>query len=540
MARGRTAGNNRTSLKDDNYMESSPKKEAANQRTKINEQKTSSNVRISEIRQRGNKRKVKKRKVIVSRVVVLGVLLIAIVAAISAALYYNDYNEKKDILNIETIYNNIYLENINVGGLTKEQAKELLENKLSKNLDNKVITILYENKEYPFTFKELGAGYDIDGAVEYAYEYAREGSVQKRYDMFEELVEYGEYHSVDFVCDKEKVKEAIKGLESEIYEPAKNPSAKRQVNGGYSIENGENGIMIDIDKTADSICQILETKTEADIYATIKEIEPEHSSDELTGMNDLIGSYDTSYYGGASEPRVINMTTASKKLNQTVVYPGEVFSTNECFGESTAENGYAKAATIVSGKIVDDYGGGVCQVSTTLYNAVLYAELEVVERQNHSLKVGYADYAYDATLAGDYIDFKFKNDTDTPIYIECVMTSSKVICNLYGKEIHDPSRTLKFENSLIETIEPGEDKVTYDNTMYEDEKVAVSGAQEGYRYKLYKLVYENGKEVEKVEVNTSYYMPVEAEIKIGTKKREAPVEEAPVIAEEVQEPVMEE
>ncbi len=99
------------------------------------------------------------------------------------------------------------------------------------------------------------------------------------------------------------------------------------------------------------------------------------------------------------------------------LYPGEVFSTNEHYGITSIENGYASAHVIVDNELVDGLGGGVCQISTNLYNAVLRAELEIVERRNHSLPVGYAPIGFDATLANPYIDFKFRNNYDSPILV---------------------------------------------------------------------------------------------------------------------------
>ena len=148
----------------------------------------------------------------------------------------------------------------------------------------------------------------------------------------------------------------------------------------------------------------------------------------------------------------------------------------------------------------------------------------MVERFNHSLKVGYADYAFDATLAGDYKDLKFKNSTGYPMYIESYLTSSNVVVKLYGYEQHDAGRKLEFKNKLVKTTPPGEPKVTEDNTKPEGYEEYEVTALDGKTYELYKYVYENGTLTDTVKINTSTYLPRRAEIIKGTKKEEAETE----------------
>ena len=210
--------------------------------------------------------------------------------------------------------------------------------------------------------------------------------------------------------------------------------------------------------------------------------------------------------------------THTQKINNCVVYPSEIFSTNDALKPFTFKNGYKNAPVIVGGEIVDDLGGGICQVSTALYNAVLFSELTVTQRQNHSLKVGYVDYGYDATLAGDYIDFKFKNSTKSPILIESIINSNSLTIKIYGAESRSSSRKIKFENALVETIQPPAETIIYTDELKEGEKQIVKQSKKGYRYKLYKIVYENGKQVDKILVNSSYYKSVRGITKVGTKK----------------------
>ncbi|MDE6182567.1 MAG: VanW family protein, partial [Eubacteriales bacterium] len=254
-----------------------------------------------------------------------------------------------------------------------------------------------------------------------------------------------------------------------------------------------------------------------DLYLQIQldTVEPKGTED-LKMIKNKLGGFTTNYTGASTEGRVINMKIAASKINGTILYPGEVFSTNEKFGPTTQANGYKPAKTIIDGKFVDEFGGGVCQISSTLYNAVLYSELEIVERRNHSLKVGYLDYGYDATLAGNYIDLKFKNSTKYPIYIESYLTNNQVICNIYGYDERPQNREIKFQNALVQKIEPGPRVVKETDTLPEGEEKVEVKPLTGYKYKLYKLVYQDGKLTDKILVNDSYYRPRAEEVLVGT------------------------
>ena len=131
----------------------------------------------------------------------------------------------------------------------------------------------------------------------------------------------------------------------------------------------------------------------------------------------MMGSYTTNYKD-SGQNRCDNISNATSKINGTLLYPGEEFSVYEAIGPLDAANGYELAGAYENGQTVESYGGGVCQVSTTLYNAVILAELEITQRSNHSMIVSYVKPSMDAAIAGDYKDLRFVNNRDIPIYIE--------------------------------------------------------------------------------------------------------------------------
>ena len=199
-----------------------------------------------------------------------------------------------------------------------------------------------------------------------------------------------------------------------------------------------------------------------------------------------------------------------------MVYPGEEFSANDTIGPQTAETGFKLGGTYADGGVIQTYGGGVCQVTTTLYQAVLQAELEVTERHNHSFLVSYVTPGLDAAIAEDYMDLKFVNSTDYPIYIEgSVDESGNIVFNIYGHEYRESGRKVVYDSHILEYTD-------YDVAYKADPNadfgsLSVTGGQEGLDSELYKLVYNGDELVSNDLYSTSTYEPMDTTYTAGTK-----------------------
>lgn len=158
-----------------------------------------------------------------------------------------------------------------------------------------------------------------------------------------------------------------------------------------------------------------------------------YTSKDMAEIKDVLGTY-TTEYGGSPYGRKVNVANGASKINGSIVYPGETLSVYKTVSPFTKENGYALAGSYENGQTVQTYGGGICQVSTTLYNAVIRAELKIVERFPHSMTVHYVPRSADAAIAGTHKDMKFKNTFDTPIYIEGKANGSTITFTVYGKK----------------------------------------------------------------------------------------------------------
>ena len=150
-------------------------------------------------------------------------------------------------------------------------------------------------------------------------------------------------------------------------------------------------------------------------------------------VKDLMGSFSTSY-SSSSADRAKNVENGCSKINGTLLYPGDTLSAYALTAPYTIKNGYREAASYANGETVQSVGGGICQVSTTLYNAAIRAELRITQRNAHSMTVAYVEWSEDAAIAGTYKDFKFKNSSDAPVYIEAYTTDDKqLVFNIYGQ-----------------------------------------------------------------------------------------------------------
>ena len=221
-------------------------------------------------------------------------------------------------------------------------------------------------------------------------------------------------------------------------------------------------------------------------------------------MTDLLGTY-TTFYGSDGSGRAQNIETGASHIGGTLLAPGEELSANAAMEPYTYENGYAEAASYESNTVVQTMGGGICQVSTTLYNAILYAELEIVERYPHSMLVGYVEPSMDAAIADDVLDLVFKNNQKTPVYIESVLSGGNLTFNIYGKETRDPGRTLEFVSETTESKET-EGKRFVATEDYIGYMGLQSAAHPEISAQLWKVVYENGVEVSRDVINYSTYV----------------------------------
>ena len=231
----------------------------------------------------------------------------------------------------------------------------------------------------------------------------------------------------------------------------------KRENGSFTITEGADGIDVNVEESVQAIQDYLAeewTGANASIALSTRVTKPQGSREELSKVKDVLGSFHTDYSSSAAG-RAKNVQNGAAKINGSVVFPGEQFSVYEAVSPFDAENGYELAGSYENGTTVQTYGGGICQVSTTLYNAVILSELQVDERYNHSMIVTYVKPSMDAAIAGTSKDLKFTNDTDAPIYIEGYTSGGQLYFTIYGQETRPSNRKVTYESETLSQTDPG-------------------------------------------------------------------------------------
>lgn len=434
------------------------------------------------------------------------------------------------------IYQGISIDGIDIGGNTKEEAQKKLDEYI-KELQASKVTFQTDLGSLTVSMKELGLSYSNDDMVEQAYSYGKIGNVIKRYKEQKDMEQNPVDLNVEKSIDTKKAKAVIQEAEDKLAQKAQNATLTRE-NGEFQIIAGKEGLAIDYKKSMQQLKSYVKEKWDGkdmsfSLQTTVEE--PKYTSEDVAKVKDVLGTYTTNYSSSTSD-RAQNVATGASHINGTVLYPGEEFSTYEKVAPYTYENGYRTGKSYLNGQVIDSIGGGVCQVSTTLYNAVIRAELEVTERYAHSMNVSYVPLAADAAMAGTYKNLKFKNNTDAPIYIEGSTYDRNITFTIYGQETRPSNRTIEFRSETLETYMPGADIETEDSSMMEGQSVVTQSAHIGYKAQLYKDVYVDGKKTESILMNTSTYQSSPRRVTVGTKKPvvEEPKEETTDTTEETQ------
>lgn len=281
----------------------------------------------------------------------------------------------------------------------------------------------------------------------------------------------------------------------------------------FEVINEVNGLDFDKEEAKSLYIALKPGETaKVDLKVTEPKIKVVDLGDVL--FKTLIATY-TSKYDISDKNRVTNLEIAANRCNNTVLYPGDEFSYNKALGHRTTANGYKMGNSFAGGKVVQTIGGGICQVSSTLYNAVLRAGLTITDRTAHGMYVQYVPQSTDATVVDNAIDFKFRNDRKYPVKIVTTCENGVMTASIYGvKEVDEP--TIDIETKILETIEYTTQKQN-DSSMKKGTTKVVQKPVNGYVSEAYKVYYKNGKEISRELISKDKYIPTNEIIKVGTK-----------------------
>lgn len=462
------------------------------------------------------------------------VILVAIFIGIIFASFFAFYNNQK---NSDTIQGGVYIKGINVSGLTKKEAIELLNSEIDTKLSDHVI-LNYKNYDYYLEPEQIEAEFDIKSSVDFAYNIARGNSIIKNVkDYIAVLMSHIDIDPI-FKYNEKALQEYIEDVEAKLPDQLEQSSYYLEEDDELIITNGKVGAGIYIDELKNEIVSNLQKMSYNNRYIEIPTYEkipdpinieaihediyvkaenayfttdpymvfphvvgvdfdvqqvkdhiennpgyseyvvpltlttPEIVTDDI-GMEafpHLLASFSTKYVNNPN--RTTNLRLASNKINNKVVMPGETFSFNKVVGKRTEAAGYKNAAIFQDGQVTDGLAGGICQISSTLYNAVLKADMTIVSRRNHMFIPSYVDGGRDATVVWGSTDFKFKNERDYPIKIESSVSDGIARISVYGFR-RDTEYDIDIETQKVKTIKY--ETVTQKKSGYSSGDVIQSG-----------------------------------------------------------------
>jgi len=417
-----------------------------------------------------------------------------------------------------TIESGIYVGDIDLSGMTASEAKREVATFVSTLEDAQITLITVDEQTVVVTGAELGVTWKNQDVVNLAVSVGKQGNVVQRYKALTDLQKNNLVYPLDLGFNEDAVQTVLEEQCSVHDVHAVNATMKR-VDGEIQVEDGTAGRVLDIEASKDKVLSYMKnewTYEDASIELIVKAEEPRGDVESLSKLTDVLGTYTTSYKTSGSA-RCANVDTGCKHLNGITLYPGEQLSVLEEITPFSVANGYQMAGSYLNGQVVDSLGGGICQVSTTLYNAVLRAELQVDERNNHSMIVTYVKPSEDAAIAeSSGKDFKITNNLNNPIYIEGVTTPEKTITfTIYGIEERPKNRTVEYQHEILETNVPPTEAIIQNGGLpigY----VSVQSVHVGYKARLWKIVKEDGVEVSREQVNSSNYKAVPRTATVGT------------------------
>lgn len=372
-----------------------------------------------------------------------------------------------------------------IAGMTRDEARQAIDKELRSMLDSYTVTLHSEDGDIVLTASDMKLRTDADETLEEAMR--------------------GGGHRLSIIFSEQDLRRCLeKKAEAGAAEPtpgclsfdkSPHPAGDR-----FTVEEGAEGLRLDVEACISAIL-----RGETELNAPMKAV-PANTSE--LGIPVLIAEYETSFREGAlSAPnRVFNIKKAAELINGSVIAPYAVLSMNEKLGDRTAENGWldAPGITEMGADTSDQPGGGVCQVSGTVFNAALLADMSVISRQSHSKPVAYLDMGRDATIDTDSIDLILKNRSDSDLFVfvwadekECT-----VRCEIYGTPL---SYDISVETELVETVEPTADEYELDSSLADWDCVEDNPAITGYLVNTYRVYRRGGSIVRRELVAESNY-----------------------------------
>lgn len=450
---------------------------------------------------------------------------------------YRIYDEIDRVERANTFYPGVYIDDMQLYGHSPMEVYEYLTQKTKSELNGFILELTFDNQKWYISRETLGmsdAMIDsiVGTEVNKAFAVGRNKgiSILERYNTIMDL-RTNPYQA--YISGIEKNMDQIDAIIDEIRQVVYiEPQNAQQVidstaRNSLITQKEQEGRDVDEVWLKSTIQEKVNKMEPGIVQIQTKPIPASITADVLNGQMVQIAYVSTQIMKNSTADRTKNVERGCEPFNGMTVQPGQIVSFNKTVGPRTKKNGFYEANEIVGGEYTPGIGGGICQVSTTLYQAVIQAGLEVVYRQNHAIPVNYANKGADATVYDDRIDFKFKNNTDAPIYIVAKVVSSKSgkTCEfqIFGRPIPNNYKySLRHEEEIIPIPEKAE-KIPDREQKYVffiDQTHEVPG-KVGYKVKTYLVTRtESGSFLEERHITTDTYPPTPRKIYIGVDRRQ--------------------
>lgn len=409
----------------------------------------------------------------------------------------------------DRIYPGVWIDNVQVGGMTKEEAVRAVE-AVNEDADASFdIVISVGNESWHVNSERVPVSRNIAETVERAWACGRSNSsvlaadaatpFQERVNRISEMrISSPETFATKQDYDHEALRTLTDGIVNYVNrDPVNSTVQSFDFNTKtFSFTEDRPGARIDADDLYAQVCALLDDgATRKELRIVPEKILAEVTRTELMNRFGLISAYTTNTTNNSN--RNTNIQLSAQAINGKTVLPGEIFSFNGATGERTAAKGYKEAAAISGGQSRDEIGGGVCQTSSTLFNAVVRADLEIIERNPHAWPSSYIEKGFDATVNWPGLDFKFRNNTDWPVFILAAYSNRKVTVNIYGMSLGADTR-IDLESELVRTIpKPAGTNYVINTALAVGESKKTVTARQGYEVNTWKVWYQGSRETKR-------------------------------------------
>ncbi|AGL02079.1 VanW family protein [Desulfoscipio gibsoniae] len=416
----------------------------------------------------------------------------------------------------------VYAGSLNLGGLTREQAREQLAS-MEEKLANTPVVLKHADNTWTMEAGSLGIALDVEKTLQKAVALGHTGSIINQWREQRQVKHEGRHIEPEMSVDRGVLEKKTVAEAGDIIVEPVNAGFRITPADQVEIVPAQSGTSIDFDALEREVSELMKDAAgkEGDsnddevgvVELPLLTIQPQRTTEDIEAMqiNGRIARYATQFDAGQAG-RTYNIKVAAAALDGVLLAPGEDFSFNRVVGPRSSEAGYKNANVIVNNELVQGLGGGVCQVSSTLYNAVLLADLKIAERNNHTLPVAYVPMGQDATVVYGAIDFRFVNNQENYIYISSLVEGNTLIIKIYGNVETAPR--VEVASWVTETIKQ---QIIYekDPNLATGEQVVKQKGNNGFKVNTVRYVWKNGEKVTE-QLPVSYYHPVNRIVAVGT------------------------